>query len=140
MKKERQKHRMYKSKTKKEKRQKNKERRSEKEEKEEINKGRKERERERKRLRERKEIHLNSGPGFLNDTNVMRCILSFSASSRSVCIHPPSSCIRLRERKWRNIPAAMPGTPACMHVYAICDMYIHSMMHVGWRVLQGVRY
>ncbi len=44
--------------------------------------------------------------------NVMRCILSFSASPSSVCIHPWSLLIRLSEWRCLIMAAANPGTPA----------------------------
>lgn len=44
--------------------------------------------------------------------NVSRCIRSFSASSSSSWIQPPSCCMRRRLRRWRNTAPTMPGTAA----------------------------
>lgn len=52
-----------------------------------------------------------TGPGFLSCRNVIKCILSFSASSSNVWIQPWSLCIRRSEWRCRTIAAVNPGTP-----------------------------
>ena len=57
-------------------------------------------------------ITLKNGPGFLSAKAVRRCILSFSASSRSVWIHPWSLFMDLKEERCLFMAAIIPGTPA----------------------------
>ncbi len=59
--------------------------------------------------------------------SVMRCMRSFSASSRRHLIQPPLSSKRLRDLKCSNIPPTMPGTAATVssimawHPYFSCN-------------------
>ena len=57
-------------------------------------------------------MNLSIAVGLAIWTKVIKCILSFSASSKRVLIHPLSSSIFLNDFKWISIPATIPGTAA----------------------------
>lgn len=62
--------------------------------------------------REGKRQEQTHHPGSAIFKNVNKCILSLYDSSNNDSIHPLSLFILLIECKCRNMPAAIPGTPA----------------------------
>ena len=76
--------------------------------------------------------------GFLIAIKVMRCILSFSASSRRVSIHRPSFSIFRRDRKCRSIPPTIPGTPATVSRKIIRNIQSFSVIWTGFGAFSTV--
>ena len=75
-----------------------------------------------------------TGPGFLSCKNVIKCILSFSASSSNVWIQPWSLCIRRSEWRCRTIAAVNPGTPKSR----IGLIFIYELAKIHWIVRHRV--
>jgi hypothetical protein len=56
--------------------------------------------------------NLNMVPGWYILMNANKCIFSFSASSSSKLVQPPSRSIVRNALKWRNMAPTKPGTAA----------------------------